>query len=106
MTHQTQQKSDLNEIRDEMNGITSSFQKMEMFGKEIKSGIQGIGNKQITMSNEMKKQEIELNRLKSDAGRPGIDFFYKLTDVNQFFELKKQVYTPVFAVKGIRKFTS
>ena len=88
----------LDETADQIRGEISGVQ------KGVRADLKVIEEKQTEVSNEIKKQENDLNRLKIDLsgdGRPGKYFFYRLSGIGKFFELKKNVDSPVFTVKGI-----
>lgn len=82
-----------NVVREESNQAQSNH---------IESNDEVIENNQ-TVSNE--KPENGLNRLQaysSGDGRPGEYFYYRLDNVSKFFQLRNDVNTPVFTVKGIQ----
>lgn len=87
------------------NELTETSNKFKNMEKGIKRDMKAIENKQTEVSNKIKNQENELKRLRIDLsgdGRPGKYFFYKLSGVDKFFQLKKSVDSAIFTVKGIQ----
>lgn len=82
-----------------------SADRVEKLEKEIQSDLKIIENKQTEVSNNVTKQENELKSLKinlSGDGRPGKYFYYKLTNVGDFFKGTTSFESQnIFTVKGI-----
>ena len=83
--------------------LSTKFVNME---REIRTDMKAIENQQSEVSNKIKKQENDLNRLKIDLSRDDRagKYFYRLTDVGKFFEIRKRVDSEIFLVKGMRSF--
>ena len=91
----------LENLEHKQTDLSTKFVHME---RGIRTDMKAIENQQSEVSNKLKKQENELNRLMISNGRAGKYFFYRLIDFDKFLELRKDDNSTVFTVKGIRSF--